>query len=124
MRLLIGPSTGSKATSFVMPAAMIRPAFLPHRGLVPTRILPVVAAHVEGVIDRDGPNPRRGAVTPVVSAIYVASPIVLVFVLDFLGRGKRTDCQQRSKIGKENEDDWGGYVYRAKHARKLVKCPG
>jgi hypothetical protein len=28
MRLLIGPSTGSKVTSFVMPAAMIRPAFL------------------------------------------------------------------------------------------------
>ena len=38
------------------------PRLLPHRGLVPTRILPVVAAHVEGVIDRDGPNPRRGAV--------------------------------------------------------------
>jgi hypothetical protein len=30
-------------------------------------------------------------------------PIVLVLVLDFLGRGKRADCQQRSKI--ENEDD-------------------
>jgi hypothetical protein len=31
------------------------------------------------------------------------SLIVLVLVLDFLGRGKRTDCWQRSKI--ENEDD-------------------
>jgi hypothetical protein len=38
------------------------PGLLPHRGLVPTVILPVVAAHVEGAIDRDGPNPRRGAV--------------------------------------------------------------
>ena len=27
MRSLIGPSTGSKATAFVMPAAMVRPAF-------------------------------------------------------------------------------------------------
>ena len=27
MRSLVGPSTGSKATSFVIPAAMIRPAF-------------------------------------------------------------------------------------------------
>jgi hypothetical protein len=35
---------------------------LPHRGLIPTRILPVLAAHVEGVVDRDGPNPRRGAI--------------------------------------------------------------
>ncbi len=35
---------------------------LPHRGLIPARALPVVAAHVEGVIDRDGPDPRRGAV--------------------------------------------------------------
>jgi len=28
------------------------PGRLPHRGLVPTRILPVVAAHVEDIIDR------------------------------------------------------------------------
>jgi hypothetical protein len=27
MRLLIGPSTGSKLTSFAIPAAVIRPAF-------------------------------------------------------------------------------------------------
>ena len=36
-------------------------------------------------------------------AAKLASPIVVVLALDFLGRGKRTDCQQRSKI--ENEDD-------------------
>jgi len=37
--------------------------------------------------------------------VVVASAIVLVvvLVLEFLGRGKRTDCQQRSKI--ENEYD-------------------
>src|SRR5260221_14107800 len=40
------------------------PRLLPRCGLVPTRVLPVVAAHVEGVVDRDGPNPRRGAVRP------------------------------------------------------------
>ena len=48
----------------------------------------------------------------------VVSPIVLVLVLDFLGRGKRTNCQQRSKIENEDddedEDDWGGKLYRAK----------
>jgi len=42
--------------------------------------------------------------------IFLPSPIVLV--LDFLGRGKRTDCQRRSKIENENEDDWGGKLYR------------
>jgi len=51
----------------------------------------------------------------VLSAVKVASAIVLV--LDFLGRGKRTDCQQRSKIENEDEDDWGGKLYRAKHAQ-------
>jgi hypothetical protein len=43
------------------------------------------------------------------------SPIVLVLVvvlvLDFLGRVKRTDCQQRSKIENEDEDDWGGKLF-------------
>jgi hypothetical protein len=42
--------------------------------------------------------------------VTFSSPIVLVLfvvlVLDFLGRGKRIDCQQRSKI--ENEDDDSG----------------
>ena len=38
------------------------PRLLPHRGLVPSRVLPVIGAHVEGVADRNGPNPRRGAV--------------------------------------------------------------
>jgi hypothetical protein len=38
------------------------PRLLPHCGLVPTRVPSVVAAHVEGVVDRDGSNPRRGAV--------------------------------------------------------------
>src|SRR5260221_313384 len=38
------------------------PRPLPRCGLVPTRVLPVVAAHVEGVVDRDRPYPRRGAV--------------------------------------------------------------
>src|SRR5258708_13720076 len=38
------------------------PSLLPHRGLIPARILPIVAAHVEGVIDRNGPNPSGGAV--------------------------------------------------------------
>ena len=33
------------------------------------------------------------------------SSFVVVLVLDFLGRGKHTDCQQRSKIENENEDD-------------------
>ncbi len=36
------------------------------------------------------------------------SSFVVVLVLDFLGRGKRTDSQQRSKIENEEEDDWGG----------------
>src|SRR5208283_1270244 len=31
------------------------PRLLPHRSMVPTRVLPVVAAHVERVIDHDGP---------------------------------------------------------------------
>src|SRR3954449_3930328 len=38
------------------------PRLLPHRSLVPTRALPVVGTHVEGVADCDGPDPRRGAV--------------------------------------------------------------
>ena len=40
---------------------------------------------------------------------YVYFPrIVVVLVLDFFGRGKRADCQQRSKIENEDEDDWRG----------------
>ena len=35
---------------------------LPHRCLVPTRILSVVAAHVKPAIDHDRPYPRRGSV--------------------------------------------------------------
>jgi hypothetical protein len=31
--------------------------------------------------------------------------LVVVLVLDFFGRRKRADCQQRSKIENENEDD-------------------
>src|SRR5947207_4810404 len=38
------------------------PCPLPYGGLIPARLLSVVAADVEGVIDRDRPNPRRGAV--------------------------------------------------------------
>ena len=38
------------------------PRLLLYCGLVPTRLLSVVSAHVEGVVDRDGPDPRRGAV--------------------------------------------------------------
>jgi hypothetical protein len=36
--------------------------------------------------------------------------LVVVLVLDFFGRGKRADCQQRSKIENEDddEDDWRG----------------
>ena len=41
------------------------PRLLPHRSLVPTRVPPVVGAHVEVFADRDGPDPRRGPyVTP------------------------------------------------------------
>src|SRR5271166_115114 len=47
--------------------------------------------------------------------VVVASAIVIVvvLVLEFLGRGKRSDCQQRSKIENEDEDDRGGKLYRA-----------
>src|SRR4051794_18281440 len=38
------------------------PRLLPHRGLVPARVRPVVGAHVEGVVDHHGPDPRRRAV--------------------------------------------------------------
>ena len=38
------------------------PGFVPHRGLIPARVLPVVGTHIEGIADRDGPNPRRGAI--------------------------------------------------------------
>ena len=38
------------------------PRLLPHCGLVPARALPVVAAHIEGVVDGDGPDPGRSAV--------------------------------------------------------------
>src|SRR5881409_3726463 len=39
------------------------PRLLPHGGLIPTRLLPVVAAHVEAIVDSDGPNPCRRAVS-------------------------------------------------------------
>jgi hypothetical protein len=55
-----------------------------------------------------------------ISAASCHPPIVLV--LDFLGRGKRTDCQQRSKIededDDENEDDWGGFAVA--ESRRIV----
>jgi hypothetical protein len=59
------------------------------------------------------------------------SSFVVVLVLDFLGHGKRTDCQQRSTIENEDEDedDWGGKLYRlksldrAEHG-KSVSAPG
>src|SRR5437667_386839 len=35
---------------------------LPHCSLIPTRLLPVVAAHIERVVDGDGPDPGRRAV--------------------------------------------------------------
>src|SRR5438105_7212408 len=38
------------------------PRLLLDRGPVPTRVLPIVAANEERVVDRDGPNPRRCAV--------------------------------------------------------------
>ena len=47
----------------------------------------------------------------------VISPIVVVLVLDFLGRGKRTDSQQRSKI--ENEDEGRGRLGRQAIPRQL-----
>ena len=44
--------------------------------------------------------------------IVLVLVLVVVLVLDFFGREKRADCQQRSKIEKEDdhqdEDDWGG----------------
>jgi hypothetical protein len=50
----------------------------------------------------------RATVTSCHRGIILPTPIILV--LAFLGRGKRTDCQQRSKIENEDddEDDWGG----------------
>src|SRR5271168_553171 len=44
------------------------PRLLPPRGLIPARLLPVIAAHVEGVVDRDGPDPCRSAVCHLVLA--------------------------------------------------------
>ena len=43
----------------------------------------------------------------------------IVLVLDFFGRGKRTDCQQRSKIENEGRRRGrpGEYLYRAKHVQ-------
>jgi hypothetical protein len=43
-------------------------------------------------------------------------------VLDFFGRGKRADCQQRSKIENEDEDedDWRG-AYTALTVRYVKK---
>src|SRR4051794_15764877 len=38
------------------------PRLLAYRGLMPARGPPVVGAHIEAVADRDGPDPRRGAV--------------------------------------------------------------
>ena len=38
------------------------PYLLPHRSSIPTRGSPVVGPHVESVVDRNGPNSRRGAV--------------------------------------------------------------
>jgi hypothetical protein len=57
---------------------------------------------------RVGENSALVARECVFSAVYGTPPIVLV--LDFFGRGKRADCQQRSKIENENddEDDWRG----------------
>jgi hypothetical protein len=52
--------------------------------------------------------------------------VVLVLVLDLLGRGKRTDCQPRSKIedDDEHEDDRGGKLYRAKYILGRTKSAG
>ena len=58
---------------------------------------------------------RRGFYCPP----QIVLVLVVVLVLDFLGRGKRTDCQQLLKIGNEdddeNEDDCGGKLHRANH---------
>src|SRR5205823_10603864 len=44
------------------------PRLLAHRGLAPTRLPPIVAADVEGVVDRDGPDPRWSAVSHAILA--------------------------------------------------------
>jgi len=62
MRSLIGPSTGSKVTSFVMPAAVIRPAFCRSAASYQREFHPLLRPHVEGVFNGDGPNPSGRAV--------------------------------------------------------------
>src|SRR5438067_1828038 len=56
--------TVPRSTSTAYPPTRTLVIFLPSRvgGLVPTRLLSVVAAHVNGAIDRNGPNSRRRAV--------------------------------------------------------------
>jgi CO/xanthine dehydrogenase Mo-binding subunit len=47
-----------------------------------------------------------------------------VLVLDFFGRRKRADCQQRSKIeNEEDEDDWRG-AYTALYTYRCLQRPG
>ena len=58
MQLLIGLSTGSSVTSFVMPAAIIRPAFC-RGGPIATGILPIVVAHAQGVVEQKNEPVQR-----------------------------------------------------------------
>jgi len=59
---LIAPSTCSKLTSFVHAGGSDPSCLLLDGGLVPARFLSVVAAHVQCVINHNGPNPCGGAV--------------------------------------------------------------
>src|SRR5262245_3143632 len=59
MRPLTGPSTGSNLISYIVPAAVIRPAFCRTAAWYQREPCPLYG-RLEGVADRDGPEPRRG----------------------------------------------------------------
>src|SRR5437667_9155693 len=62
MGSLIFPLTGAKLTFLRDASRFDPPRFLSKGGLVPTRILPVVTAHVEPIVDHDRPYPCGRAV--------------------------------------------------------------
>ena len=62
MRWLIGPLDRLEGDLFRHTTRRDPARLLPERGLVPPRVLPVVRTHVEGVVHRDGPDPRQRAV--------------------------------------------------------------